>query len=96
MRLDKHGCRKKIITPDGSPWQTPQSNIDNVLVKAIARAHRIGRQGAVLAQRFVSRGRLEEGILELQERKRELAEAVLGEEATGFGKVDLDELRALI
>ena len=36
----KRGGRKEIVTPEGTTWARPQAEIDNTLVKAIARAHR--------------------------------------------------------
>ena len=39
FRLRKHGGRKLVVTPDGEPLPS-QPQIDNALVKAIARAHR--------------------------------------------------------
>lgn len=37
--LRKHGGRKLVVTPDGQPLPS-QPQIDNALVKALARAHR--------------------------------------------------------
>jgi len=56
------------------PWWNPA-----VERQAIDRTHRIGQTRAVNAYRLVSRGTIEEKVLELQERKRELAEAILSE-----------------
>ena len=39
FQLRKHGGRKLVVTPDGQPLPS-QPQIDNALVKAIARAHR--------------------------------------------------------
>ena len=42
MTFRRRGGRKLIVAPDGSamPTITPRSQIDNVLVKALARAYR--------------------------------------------------------
>lgn len=40
FRLRKHGGRKLVVTPDGKPLPLQQRQIDNALVKALARAHR--------------------------------------------------------
>jgi len=42
MTFQRRGGRKLIVTPDGSamPAVAPRSHIDNVLVKALARAFR--------------------------------------------------------
>ncbi|HYC78321.1 MAG TPA: DEAD/DEAH box helicase, partial [Planctomycetota bacterium] len=58
------------------PWWNPA-----VEAQAIARAHRIGRTGAVVALRLVARDTVEEKMLALQAKKRELASDLL--DATG-------------
>ncbi|MCB1282512.1 MAG: DEAD/DEAH box helicase, partial [Salinibacterium sp.] len=74
------------------PWWNPAAES-----QAIARAHRIGRQGSVHALRIVSRGTVEESILALQDQKRELARSILDDQTEGrSARLDLDELRALI
>jgi hypothetical protein len=35
----KRGGRKRVVTPDGAPW-APRPQVDNALVKALARAFR--------------------------------------------------------
>lgn len=54
------------------PWWSPALE-----AQAIDRAHRIGQKKTVVATRMVTRGTLEERILELQERKRNLQRGVL-------------------
>ena len=39
FRLQQRGGRKRVMAPDGKSL-TPQPEIDNALVKALARAHR--------------------------------------------------------
>jgi hypothetical protein len=39
LRLQQRGGRKRVVTPDGRPI-SPAPQIDNALVKALARAHR--------------------------------------------------------
>jgi hypothetical protein len=39
LRLQQCGGRKRVVTPDGRPI-SPTPQIDNALVKALARAHR--------------------------------------------------------
>ena len=73
------------------PWWNPAAE-----AQAIARAHRIGRRGAVLAQRLVARDTVEEQILELQSRKRELADAVLGGEGADLEGMGLEDLELLL
>ncbi|WP_116104978.1 DEAD/DEAH box helicase [Lewinella sp. IMCC34191] len=55
------------------PWWNPTTE-----AQAIARAHRIGRSGKVIARKFLTRGTLEEKIYQLQLRKRQLAEDIIG------------------
>jgi hypothetical protein len=41
LRIQMHGGRKLIVTPDGSDsWAPPRARVDNTVVKALARAHR--------------------------------------------------------
>ncbi|MCB1134777.1 MAG: SWF/SNF helicase family protein, partial [Chlamydiia bacterium] len=46
--------------------------------QAIDRAHRIGRRDTVVAKRLIARETVEEKILQLNARKSQLAEGVLG------------------
>ncbi len=68
------------------PWWNPA-----VEDQAADRAHRIGQDRPVMVYRLVARGTVEEKILALQEKKRELAEAALGgrERAAGVTRQDL-------
>ncbi|MCP9235980.1 DEAD/DEAH box helicase [Lewinella sp. JB7] len=63
------------------PWWNP-----TVEDQAIARAHRIGRDGHVFARKFLSKGTLEEKIHRLQQRKKRLA----GEIIDGDAQLELD------
>ena len=54
------------------PWWNPA-----VEAQAIDRAHRIGQTRPVFAYRLIARGTVEEKILDLQARKRDLADAIL-------------------
>jgi SNF2 family DNA or RNA helicase len=64
------------------PWWNPA-----VEAQAIDRAHRVGQTRRVFAYRLICRGTVEEKILELQKKKRELADAIL--EADGGLMKDL-------
>lgn len=48
--------------------------------QAIARAHRSGQRHAVMVYRFISTGTLEEQILKVQDKKKDLVEAILQQE----------------
>jgi SNF2 family DNA or RNA helicase len=54
------------------PWWNPA-----VEAQAIDRAHRIGQARQVFAYRLIARDTVEERVLELQQRKRHLADAIL-------------------
>ena len=71
------------------PWWNPA-----VEDQAADRAHRIGQERPVLVYRLVAEGTVEERILVLQERKRAIADAALGqaEQAAALTKDDLLEL----
>jgi SNF2 family DNA or RNA helicase len=64
---------------------------------AIDRAHRPGEASKVFAYRLIPRGTIEEKVLALQERKRELAASIFeGESASprGLTREDLEPLLA--
>ncbi len=58
------------------PWWNPA--VEN---QASDRAHRIGQDKSVFVFKLIAAGTIEERILELQERKRVIAESVLDEDA---------------
>ncbi len=72
------------------PWWNPA-----VEDQAADRAHRIGQEHPVLVHRLVSEGTVEERILALQERKRDLARAALGD-AGAAASLTRDDLLALL
>jgi SNF2 family DNA or RNA helicase len=72
------------------PWWNPA-----VEAQAIDRTHRIGQTRPVFAYRLVAKNTIEERILELQQSKRDLAEAILSEDNATLAtlrKEDLDYL----
>ncbi|MGH9304445.1 MAG: DEAD/DEAH box helicase, partial [Acidimicrobiales bacterium] len=64
--------------------------------QASDRAHRIGQRRAVQIHRLVCEGTLEDRIADLLERKRSLAEAVVGEGEGWIGDLTDDELAELV
>ncbi len=70
------------------PWWNPASE-----KQAINRAHRIGQDKHVMVYRFISRDTLEEKILRLQERKSQLADIFVNENA--FKNITKDEILEL-
>jgi superfamily II DNA or RNA helicase len=73
------------------PWWNPA-----VEAQAIDRAHRIGQTRTVVAYRLVARNTVEDRILELQVRKRELAEAVVAGSAGPLAALTEEDLRLLL
>jgi len=72
------------------PWWNPA-----VEDQAADRAHRIGQDKPVMVYRMVARDTVEERILELQDRKRALANAALAD-AGGAAAITRDDLLALL
>jgi superfamily II DNA or RNA helicase len=72
------------------PWWNPA-----VEDQAADRTHRIGQDKPVMVYRMVARDTVEERILELQDRKRALADAALAE-AGGAAAITRDDLLALL
>ncbi|MFT4088182.1 MAG: DEAD/DEAH box helicase, partial [Gordonia sp. (in: high G+C Gram-positive bacteria)] len=64
--------------------------------QAVDRAHRIGQQRPVTVYRMVSEGTIEEKVIELQNRKRELFAALIDDDAQFSGAVTADDVRALL
>lgn len=73
------------------PWWNPA-----VEAQAIDRTHRIGQSKPVFAYRLVARDTVEERILELQARKRELADAILEAGTGGLRGLQREDLEALL
>ncbi|MFP6683383.1 MAG: DEAD/DEAH box helicase, partial [Polyangiaceae bacterium] len=72
------------------PWWNPA-----VEQQATDRAHRIGQEKVVSVYRLVATGTIEEKILALKEKKRELVSSVLSEDAGGakkLTKTDVEDL----
>ena len=68
------------------PWWNPA--VEN---QATDRAHRIGQDKAVFVYKLIASGTVEERILELQERKGSLADAML-DEGSWAGSLTADDL----
>jgi len=73
------------------PWWNPA-----VEAQAIDRAHRIGRQKPVVAYRLIARDTVEEKILELQAKKKELAESIISEDNSVLRRLELADLEMLL
>jgi superfamily II DNA or RNA helicase len=71
------------------PWWNPA--VEN---QAISRAHRIGRENRVFAYRFITSGTVEEKILQMQERKQNLADVFVNRNALNL--IDPEEIIGLL
>lgn len=69
------------------PWWNPA-----VEAQAIDRAHRIGQDRHVFAYRLISEGTIEERVLELQQKKRDLAASIMAGDNRTLKTIDLDDL----
>jgi len=73
------------------PWWNPA-----VESQAISRAHRMGQKNKVIAYRLVARGTVEEKILELQKKKKDLAESIVSEDTDFMKKLSKEDLANLL
>jgi superfamily II DNA or RNA helicase len=73
------------------PWWNPA-----VEAQAIDRAHRIGRVNPVVAYRLIARDTVEEKILELQARKREIADSIISEDNSVLRGLEVEDLELLL
>ncbi|HUQ71670.1 MAG TPA: DEAD/DEAH box helicase [Planctomycetaceae bacterium] len=73
------------------PWWNPA-----VETQAIDRAHRVGQTRPVFAYRLICKGTVEEKITELQQVKRELADAILEQDGTLLQNLTTEDLQQLL
>ena len=73
------------------PWWNPAAE-----AQAIDRAHRIGQSRPVTVYRLVSTGTIEEKVVALQERKRDLFQRVVDEGGSLSGAITADDVRDLL
>jgi len=73
------------------PWWNPAAE-----QQAIDRAHRIGQTEHVTAYRMVCRDTIEQRITELQQRKRDLAEAIIGGDSSVLRNLSREDLDLLL
>lgn len=72
------------------PWWNPA-----VEDQATDRAHRIGQKNAVQVYRMITKNSIEEKIFELQQKKRQLIDAIIEPGETMLNKLTEAEIRAL-
>ena len=73
------------------PWWNPA-----VEMQAIDRAHRVGQTRPVFAYRLICQNTVEEKISELQQQKRELADAILEQNNSVLQSLTADDLKLLL
>lgn len=74
------------------PWWNPAAEM-----QAVDRTHRIGQAKQVFVYRLVSTDTIEEKVVELQQRKRDLFAKVVEDDASGpSGPISADDIRALL
>ncbi|MDC5696036.1 DEAD/DEAH box helicase [Intrasporangium calvum] len=73
------------------PWWNPAAE-----AQAIDRAHRIGQDKPVTVYRLVSAGTIEEKVVALQERKRDLVQRVVDEGGALSGAITADDVKDLL
>jgi SNF2 family DNA or RNA helicase len=73
------------------PWWNPA-----VEAQAVDRAHRIGQTRRVFAYRLICRDTVEEKIIQLQQRKRDLADAIITADSTLMRSLTADDLQLLL
>lgn len=73
------------------PWWNPA-----VEAQAIDRTHRIGQTHSVFAYRLIAKDTVEEKVLELQETKREIADAIINEDNSLLGDLRPEDLAVLL
>jgi len=73
------------------PWWNPAAE-----AQAVDRVHRIGQDKHVMVYRLVSANTIEQKVVALQERKRQLFGQVIDGGALSGGQITADEIRGLL
>ena len=73
------------------PWWNPA-----VEAQATDRAHRIGQKNPVTAYKLIARGTVEEKILNLQRKKREMIDATIENEEPMMEGLTMEDIRSLL
>ena len=73
------------------PWWNPA-----IEAQAIDRAHRIGQTRQVFAYRLIAKDTVEEKVLQLQQSKRELADAIISADNALISKLGREDLELLL
>jgi SNF2 family DNA or RNA helicase len=73
------------------PWWNPA-----VEAQAVDRTHRIGQTQSVFAYRLIAKDTVEEKVLELQQTKREIADAIINRENSLLRNLSREDLEVLL
>jgi SNF2 family DNA or RNA helicase len=73
------------------PWWNPA-----VEAQAVDRAHRIGQTRRVFAYRLIARDTVEEKIVALQDRKRELADSIVRADESMIAGLTAEDVELLL
>jgi non-specific serine/threonine protein kinase len=73
------------------PWWNPA-----VESQAIDRAHRIGQESHVFAYKMICRNTIEEKIVQLQNRKKKIADDIIGGDKAFVSKLTKDDINFLL
>ena len=73
------------------PWWNPAAED-----QATDRVHRIGQKKKVFVYRFITKGTVEEKIMRLKDRKRDLVDSIIAADRSMGKKMSLDELRDIL
>jgi superfamily II DNA or RNA helicase len=73
------------------PWWNPAAE-----AQAIDRAHRIGQSRPVFAYRLIAKDTIEEKVMQLQDSKRDLANAILSADGSLISKLQREDLELLL
>ena len=73
------------------PWWNPA-----VEAQAVDRTHRIGQERQVFAYRLIARDTVEEKVLQLQETKRNLADAIIGADNSLIRDLTREDIELLL
>ncbi len=72
------------------PWWNPA-----VEMQATDRTHRIGQDKPVFVYKLITRGSVEEKILQLQDKKKTLVEQLITTESSFFKSITTEDVRVL-
>nr|WP_296775359.1 SNF2-related protein [Rhodococcus sp. (in: high G+C Gram-positive bacteria)] len=73
------------------PWWNPATE-----AQAVDRAHRIGQTRTVFVHRYISRGTIEEKVMEMKTKKASLFASVMDDGSAFSGGLTADDIRALL